>query len=243
MNTTRKATECSVEGCERGGYMTKGLCRTHYARYLRHGDAGGAELQHSVSNAGKTCKVNRCSNPVNSRDLCTAHYKRLLKYGDPEGRPARQPIEERFWSKVDRRGPNECWPWLAGITSSTGYGMFHPHKGESTTAHRFAYELAHGLGSASGLVVDHTCHNGTGCPPGPCPHRMCCNPTHLEAVENAENVNRSHNGNASKTHCPRGHAYTPDNTRWHHKPNTIGRSCKTCAREQAAARSARKRAA
>ena len=22
--------------------------------------------------------------------------------------------EHRFWPKVDKRGPDECWPWLAG---------------------------------------------------------------------------------------------------------------------------------
>jgi hypothetical protein len=23
-------------------------------------------------------------------------------------------IEERFWSRVDVRGPDECWPWSDG---------------------------------------------------------------------------------------------------------------------------------
>lgn len=32
---------------------------------------------------------------------------------------------ERFWTKVDVRGPDECWPWLAAITD--GYGRFCPH--------------------------------------------------------------------------------------------------------------------
>ena len=25
----------------------------------------------------------------------------------------RAPINERFWPKVDKRGPNECWPFEA----------------------------------------------------------------------------------------------------------------------------------
>ena len=30
---------------------------------------------------------------------------------------------ERFWSKVDRQGPDECWEWQAG-RSEKGYGWF-----------------------------------------------------------------------------------------------------------------------
>ena len=30
-------------------------------------------------------------------------------------------VEERFWEKVDRRGPDECWPWTA---YSDRYGYF-----------------------------------------------------------------------------------------------------------------------
>lgn len=29
--------------------------------------------------------------------------------------------EEKFWSKVNKLGPNDCWPWL-GAKHPTGYG-------------------------------------------------------------------------------------------------------------------------
>ena len=29
----------------------------------------------------------------------------------------------RFWSKVDNRGPDDCWFWMAGCGDS-GYGQF-----------------------------------------------------------------------------------------------------------------------
>ena len=137
-------------------------------------------------------------------------------------------VLDRFWAKVEVRGPDECWTWTAGRTAQ-GYGGFHPTKPTMELAHRYVYKLYFGE-LEMGLKVDHTCHNGKGCPPGPCEHRLCCNPSHLEAVSNSVNVNRSHNSNFQKTHCPKGHEYTDENTRLHIKPNTIGRSCKECAR-------------
>ena len=145
----------------------------------------------------------------------------------------------RFWSKVDQRGPDDCWPWTAG-QNSQGYGGFHPAPGVTVLAHRWAYEDAVGP-IPEGQHVDHTCHNDAGCPPGPCEHRLCCNPAHLEPVAPGENVNRSHNSNLRKTHCPRGHEYTPENTRLQVLATTTRRSCLTCARENDRLRAPRRR--
>ncbi len=40
--------------------------------------------------------------------------------------------------------------------------------------------------------------------------------------------------NAIKTHCPQGHEYTPENTRWSKNPTHGGkmRGCKQCHRDQ-----------
>ncbi|ASX98772.1 HNH endonuclease [Arthrobacter phage Colucci] len=138
------------------------------------------------------------------------------------------PLEQRFWAKVAVKEPRECWPWT-GSMHAQGYGKLGAGKrGKSFLAHRFAYELTNGP-IPDGLHIDHTCHNGTDCPGGKtCQHRKCCNPSHLEAVEPVENVSRSHNANEHKTHCPKGHEYTPENTyRQPSKPNA--RRCRRCA--------------
>lgn len=74
-----------------------------------------------------------------------------------------------FWSKVDIRGEAECWPWMGH--ASRGYGRYNGQR-----AHRIAYELK--VGSISkALVVRHSCDNP-----------ICCNPAHLIAGSQAQNI-------------------------------------------------------
>jgi hypothetical protein len=74
---------------------------------------------------------------------------------------------ERFWRHVDRRGPDECWPWLAA-RNELGYGVFWvcaPRR-FSVLAHHMAWELTNGP-IPPGKLICHRCDN----PP-------CCNPRH-----------------------------------------------------------------
>jgi len=51
-------------------------------------------------------------------------------------------MEHRFWSKVSRRSPGECWLWTAG-TDREGYGVFQLD-GHQIRAPRLAFFLTHG---------------------------------------------------------------------------------------------------
>lgn len=138
--------------------------------------------------------------------------------------PTPTPPHERVLAKVEQIG--DCW-MFTGATSK-GYGRVAiwtgpPGSRFQTThqAHRVVYEALVGP-IPDGLTLDHLCFE-----------RRCVNPAHLEPVSLQENVRRGADrnptviANRSKTHCPKGHPYSLDNT---YTPPSGGRFCRTCGR-------------
>lgn len=83
---------------------------------------------------------------------------------------------ERFWSNVDIRGRDECWPWLAGKNPQRdNYGRFWINRVEYRT-NRMAYWLHYKIDPGPEDAC-HTCDN----PP-------CCNPAHLFKGTRAANL-------------------------------------------------------
>lgn len=170
--------------------------------------------ERGIDMAERICSIDGCHKPARSRGWCSMHYLRWRRLGDPlapvktMGRSAR----DRFWEKVDKSG--ECWLWTAA-KSVGGYGQFWPASRVRRYAHCYAYELLVGP-IPEGLQIDHLCRV-----------RLCVNPDHLEAVTQQENNRRSNSNsaiNARKTHCIRGHEFTPENT----YRSSKGRTCRTC---------------
>jgi hypothetical protein len=89
---------------------------------------------------------------------------------------------KRFWSKIDIKDNNECWPYKEGKTGDKYGGFWLNDRVE--LAHRFAFAVANNyLGVTSkvfipeGLIVMHICDNP-----------MCCNPAHLKLGTQEENM-------------------------------------------------------
>jgi len=94
-----------------------------------------------------------------------------------------RPLDDEFWSMVERRAPSECWPWRGGRRGGAAgktYGSFHLRLGRDIGAHRMALVLTVGPAPRRGLHAAHSCHN-----------RTCVNPAHLRWATQRENLKDS----------------------------------------------------
>lgn len=146
---------------------------------------------------------------------------RLAKYRFFKGHYLTDEEIARFWSYVDIRGENECWPWTRNRVRQ--YGRFAVGKRGAQVGlqcNRIALQLSkkRDLGKQFSL---HTCDN----PP-------CCNPKHLYSgnpLQNAADMvtrGRAPMHKLFLTHCPSGHLYSDENT--YRPPSRDVRCCRAC---------------
>ncbi|WP_418060763.1 HNH endonuclease signature motif containing protein [Pimelobacter simplex] len=120
---------------------------------------------------------------------------------------------------------NGCLIWVGA--QNKGYGKLRRH-GRTWGAHRFAWTIQRGS-IPDGMVIDHLCRTP-----------LCVNVAHMEVTTIRINTIRglSDSGrNFWKTHCKRGHEFTPENT-GSTNGDKPGRACRICKRLHQRARKA-----
>jgi len=141
-------------------------------------------------------------------------------------------LPQRFWDKVQidstvvvvaGKEYTGCWMWTAANKGNVSlddegndYGAFGTGNLLGTgSAYRCSYENLVGP-VPEGLELDHLCRR-----------HPCVNPAHLEPVTRKVNMERG--AEANRQFCPKGHEYTPENTRlYEHAPGLWARFCRAC---------------
>lgn len=189
---------CWDDECDRPARKL-GLCTKHYDRFRKHGDTKTVLKGAPPRVPKRPCSIEDCDNIAKNRGWCPKHYSRWRTYGDPMVTSrvvsTAGPLAT-FLANVEQRGPDECWPWMRK-PSRVGYGYIAWFNRKVWYVHRVAYVLAYGEIPGSDdegdpIEIDHLCHDPAVCKlTTSCPHRLCCNPAHLEAKKRSANTGRT----------------------------------------------------
>lgn len=125
------------------------------------------------------CAYEPCNKPF---EVLPSDLKRGRKYcSDPCAMMARPRLSlaEKFWSRVRRAGPDDCWTWTGGLSGQYGYGSMDatPERRGTTGAHIVSWFLHNKFWPAKGLYVLHSCDRPS-----------CVNPAHLWLGTQTDNM-------------------------------------------------------
>jgi hypothetical protein len=95
-------------------------------------------------------------------------------------------FRERFWSRVQPAGDDDCWPWMRGCQTK-GYGQIYLGE-KAERSHRIAFYLANGHWPK---VACHDCDNP-----------ICCNPKHI--IDGSYKLNMQHRSERGRTNVRKG---------------------------------------
>ncbi len=125
------------------------------------------------------------------------------KLTDPLDPRITESVKARFWSKVDRRGDGECWPWKGANVGKLGYGRAFLDDMARVYAHRLSLLIDGRAFTDDAPDALHSCDNP-----------VCVNPAHLRAGHKLANA---------KDMVERGRALTGDRAPFRAKPEACPR--------------------
>ncbi len=196
----------------------------HYQRWQKTGSF-------TLPEAGpRTCDVQGCGKPHKAQGCCEAHYALLKKYGTPEGAPRDPDLAGETWRPVvscegyevsdlgrvrTRRGKvmkscpdNDGYPTVKPCVN----GRYMSYRVHRLVAEAFlgerpeGEEVRHLDGNPANNALPNLCY-GT------------------RSENNLDSVRHGTHAMANVTECPKGHEYTPENTRIYDGR----RFCRRCA--------------
>lgn len=171
--------KCSVRGC-RLEAVTKGYCRSHYARWWRTGDPGPAKIKPYAY--GRGCAVKGCKGKHAGHGYCNTHMLRWQRFGDPlrenvvasDGEPAAFVDRALNWKS------SKCLFWPYSCDQHGRAKIATLKRGRKVPAHvsRIVCIQIHGKPPTRKHEAAHNCGNG---------HLGCVNPLHIQWKTHAEN--------------------------------------------------------
>lgn len=190
----------------------------------------------SDSHSIRSCAFEGCGRPA-IVDLCYTHDRRRregkplipLRNRSEKGVPPTIRYQEATCPNHDLVGP--CHITMHRNRKDGYRDVYDASSGKIVLVHRYVWEKTKGP-IPPGLEIDHQCRV-----------RACCNVDHLRVVTKKVNTTENSNSvgakNKVKTHCPKGHEFTPENTKIAKKNGA--RACRQCHKEDNKARNERKR--
>lgn len=92
---------CAVEVCNlpvRG----RGWCRSHHARYLKHGTPGTTAIREKQKTHDGVCQITGCPEYPIAKRLCAKHHTKLMRHGDAEHDSSVPPMPQCAAPACDR---------------------------------------------------------------------------------------------------------------------------------------------